>query len=248
MNSFLLALQFLTIIPVKVRDAAKQQIGWSMSCFPLVGLLLGLALAGINKLLQSWCTEQLVCSIITVVMLIILTGGLHLDGLSDTADALLSRRPKDEMLKIMRDSHAGVMGILSLIVIILLKIAFLSCILPPSKTKALILMCGLSRWSLVMTLFLFPYVRQEGKAKVYSDSVNPTIFAWATIITVAYVLLFAKAQGLIILAIIALISYLMGKFMHKKIGGITGDTLGALNETIEAIVLLTVCVLARLAL
>jgi adenosylcobinamide-GDP ribazoletransferase len=149
------------------------------------------------------------------------------------------------MLKIMRDSHAGVMGILSLIVIILLKISFLSCISPSAKTVALVLMCGLSRWSMVMALFLFPYARQEGKAKIFSDSISPRIFAWATIIILACVILFAKIQGLLILAIIALIGYLIGKFINNRIGGLTGDTLGATNEIIEAVVLFSFCILER---
>lgn len=241
MTSFLLALQFLTVIPLKIQKLSERDIAYSMIYFPVVGLLLGLVLAGANILLISLGFKQIATDVSAIILLIILTGGLHLDGLSDTADAILSRKNKDEMLKIMRDSRIGVMGALSLISIILLKISFLSSVNLPTKTTALILMCVLSRWSLVFAIFLFPYARSDGKAKVFTQGINSKITYLATAITLLIAVLTLGLRGVLILVVTAMCVYLIGKFVTKKLGGITGDTLGAINELIEITVLFIIC-------
>ncbi len=243
MIHFLLALQFLTVIPVKIKDVTKKQIAGSMVYFPAVGLLLGIILAGTGKLLYILGFEYLFINVILVILLIFLTGGIHLDGLADTADAFLSRKNKEGMLEIMRDSHIGVMGVLSLISIILLKISFLSSISTLSKIVSLILMCALSRWSLVLAIFLFPYARQEGKARVFIEGINLKIFSFATVITLVIAVATWGLKGLFVLLLVAICAYLAGKFIKRKINGITGDTLGALCELNELIVLFSIFIL-----
>lgn len=248
MVSFLLALQFLTIIPVKIKHINERQMSESMVYFPFVGVLLGLILAVSDKLLYFLNLGTFATNTILVILLAALTAGIHLDGLADTADAFLSRKSKDDMLKIMRDSHIGVMGVLSLISIILLKISFLSSISISLKTVSLVLMCILSRWSLVFAMFLFPYAREDGKAKIFIQGMNFKIFILATIIALICVLTIWKIKGLIILGIIAMSAYIIGRFINNKIGGITGDTLGAINELTEVIVLFSICILERINL
>lgn len=243
MKKFLLALQFLTIIPVKIKNIKEGDLSSSVIYFPLIGLLLGLLLVGINKVLLILNFDQFIANIILVISLILLTGGIHMDGLADTADAFLSRKNKEEMLVIMRDSHIGSMGTLSLISVILLKIAFLSYPGFPSKTAPLLLMCVLSRWSMVFAMFLFPYARQEGKAKLLINGINFKIFTLSTIIALACVFSIWKIKGVLVFIIIAAASYIAGRFINRKIGGITGDTLGALSESNEIIVLLSIIIL-----
>lgn len=243
MDSFLLALQFLTTLPLKIKGVSEKKIASSMVYFPFVGLFLGLVLSGIYALLCILNLSALAANIILTVALIIITGGLHLDGLSDTADAFLSGKPKDEMLAIMRDSHVGVMGALSLIGIILLKIGLLSSISAPLKTISLLLMCILSRWSLVWAMFLFPYARQEGKAKIFTEGINLKIFILATVITLVCAILTWRLRGLLILGIVAMGVYAINKFINHKLGGITGDTLGATSEIVEVITLFSICLL-----
>jgi len=245
MKSLLSALQFLTIIPVRLNSVNNKNISASLLYFPVVGLFLGLLLAGINNLLCIFGFPKLSTDIILIVSLVLLTGGMHLDGLADCADAFLSRKGREDMLKIMRDSHVGVMGVLGIMSIVLLKISFLHSINVSAKPIALILMCVLSRWSLVMAIFLFPYARPEGKAKVFAQGINGKIFAVATIITLACVGAVWGIKGFLTLLIIAGCTYLIGKFISRKIAGVTGDTLGALNETIEVITLLSICFLGR---
>lgn len=245
--SFLLALQFLTVIPLRIKDAGEQRMAESMVFFPLIGLLLGLFLAGLNLLLSFFSFPSLSMNVITVVVLIVITGGIHLDGLSDTADAFLSGRPREQMLGIMRDSHAGVMGVLSLISAILLKVVLLFSIAFFLEANALMLMCSLSRWSAVAAIFFFPYARQEGKAGVFIKGMNLRIFILSSIVAVVAAAVAWQIKGLVILLLVTGLSYAMGKFSTKKIGGITGDTLGAGIEITEIITLLSVFILGRWA-
>ncbi len=245
MKKFLLALQFLTIIPVKMKNIKEGDLSSSVIYFPLIGLLLGLLLVGINKVLLILNFDQFIANIILVISLILLTGGIHMDGAADTADAFLSRKNKEEMLVIMRDSHIGSMGALSLISVILLKIAFLSYPGFPSKAAPLLLMCVLSRWSMVFAMFLFPYARQEGKARLLINGINFKIFTLSTIIALACVFSIWKIKGVLVFIVIAAASYIAGRFINRKIGGITGDTLGALSESNEIIVLLSIIILIR---
>lgn len=243
MNSLLLAMQFLTTFPLKIKDFSDKKMAWALVYFPLVGLCLGLMLMGLNRLLFISGFQSVVINIILVIVLIIFTGGMHLDGLADTADAFLSGKEKKEMLEIMRDAHIGVMGVLSLISIILLKIGLLSSLSVAEKPAALLLMCILSRWSVVLVMYLFPYARQEGKARLFIQGLNLKIF----IVSLVVVLIFSFAiwglKGLLVLVVISGSAYLMNKVINRKIGGVTGDTLGATIEVMEIAVLLIVCIM-----
>ena len=239
----LIALQFLTVLPIRIKsEIQKTDFGASLLYFPLVGLIIGLILSGINALLLILNFPPLAVNIILVVVLIAITGGMHLDGLSDTADAFLSGKPRDEMLAIMRDSHIGVMGVLSIASVILLKVGLLTSVAVPLKITALILSCVLSRWSSVLAIFLFPYARKDGKARVFTEGMNLKIFALSSIIVLVFAFAVWRTKGLVTLLIAAGCTYLIGKFSNRKIGGITGDILGATIELTEVIVLFVVIV------
>jgi len=239
MISLLLAIQFLTIIPLKIKSFSKARASQSMICFPLIGLLLGALLCASGELLSVFGFRQLSIDTILIVLLIILTGGMHLDGLSDTFDALLSNKDKPEMLSIMRDSRAGVMGMLSVVSIVLLKIALLFSLPMVYQKGGLLLMCVLSRWAMVLSMFCFPYARLEGKARIFLDGVNWKILLASSVIALVSVLAIWGLKALIIFILVGLFTLLFGKFINRKLGGITGDTLGATNELAEVLVLLS---------
>lgn len=248
MTSFLLALQFLTIIPVRIKRFDESEFAKSITFFPIIGLLLAFILISINGLFFSMGFNYIATAIIVIVSLTILTRGMHIDGLSDTCDALFSSKPREEMLEIMRDSCCGAMGVLSVICIVLLKISFLFSISTGHRAGAIILMCVLSRWSLVFLVFLFPYARTNGKGKAFSEKINSKMLMIASIFSLFCAILVFKVVGLFIIIPVVLVAYLFGKLMNKKIGGITGDTLGAANELLETVVLLSVCLLERAGL
>lgn len=241
MTSFLLALQFLTIVPLNIKTIREKQLPYALVFFPVVGLTLGFFLVGIHALLSTLSFPALSINILLAIALCAVTGGIHIDGLCDTTDALLSGKPKQEMLAIMRDPHIGVMGALSLIGILLVKIALLSSLGMPLKANALILMCMVSRWAAVVSMFLFPYARQLGKAKTFIEGIDLKILLFSTLITFLSALLIWQIKGILICLIICGCVYVSGKFLVRKLGGITGDTLGATIELGETIILLSAC-------
>lgn len=247
-EDFLVALRFLTILPAGKSTSDKERLPQAMIFFPLIGFFLGLILVSANSLFSFIHLDKLATCVILVTFLIILTGGLHLDGLADTTDALLSGKSRAQMLKIMRESQIGTMGSLSLICVILLKLSFL-CALPWKVINvALITMCLVSRYSLVLVIFLFPYVREQGKAKALSEGVNRRILLSASGITLFCVLLFLGLKGLVALMLVVPFAYVLGESISKRIGGITGDTLGAINELTEVFALFIILILTRVSL
>jgi len=246
MKAFLLALQFLTVIPLKFKQVDGKRIARSMVYFPAVGLLVGLLLAGINRALLFLGFNGFSVNVVLVVALIVLTGGMHLDGLADAADAFLSGKDKQEMLRIMRDSRIGVMGVLSLVSAILLKIALLLALSVKVRAAALLLMCLISRWGMVALLFLFPYARNEGKAKAYSEGSTPWIFLGATFITLVCAGIIWQWKAAVPLAAVTLLCCFFGRYAHRKVGGITGDVAGAQNELAEIMVLFAIVVMERM--
>ena len=246
MMGLLFALQFLTVIPIRIRSINEKIISRSLFYFPLVGLLLGLILAGINNLFLFLHFEELSIDIILVVSLITLTGGLHLDGLADILDAFLSRKSKEEMLEVMRDSHIGVMGVLGLVSVILLKISLLYSITATGKITALLLMCVLSRWSLVLAMFLFPYARPEGKAGIFMQQINFKIFIFSTFIAAVFSLVIWQFKGFMIMLMAGFAAYFMSRLINSRIKGITGDALGAIDELVEIFILSGICFMGKI--
>ncbi|MCX5714720.1 MAG: adenosylcobinamide-GDP ribazoletransferase [Candidatus Omnitrophica bacterium] len=246
MVSLWIALQFLTIIPIRVKQVDDQKISNSIIFFPVIGLFLGLVLVGAIFLFSWLHLGEMPVSIFLVVLLVALSGGIHLDGLADTTDALLSHKDKDEMLRIMRDSHIGVMGVLSLICILLLKIALIYSMSFSIRMVSILLMCMLSRWAMVLAMYFFPYARQEGKARAFIQGTSLKILLFATVGTLVLAIVIWQLKGLLLMAAITLITYLIGKFIQKKINGITGDTIGAINELTEVLVLFIILAIERI--
>ncbi|MDD4899480.1 MAG: adenosylcobinamide-GDP ribazoletransferase [Candidatus Omnitrophica bacterium] len=245
MIAFLVALQFLTILPVKLEEVTQKNFSRAMIYFPVIGLLLGAILFALNSLFNFLDFSRISIDIILVVSLVALTGGMHLDGLSDSFDALLSGKKREEMLAIMRDSHAGAMGVVAIVSILFLKVGLLCSVPAGIKPLSLLLFCALSRWAMVCAIFLFPYARKEGKAAVFFDNITDRVMVVASLIIFATAALLWKINGIIALIAVALLVYLLGKSISKKMNGLTGDTLGAMNEISEAVALLAIAILGR---
>ncbi len=243
MTSLLLAFQFLTIFPIKLKHVKQKEIASSLMFFPFVGLVIGLLLCGLNVLLEYLHFSQLALNVILVVALVVITGGMHLDGLSDTLDGFWSARSKEDILRIMRDPHIGVMGVLSLICIILLKVVLLNSLGSVYKIIGLLLLCIISRWTAVLAMYLFNYARSDGKAKIFIDGINSKIFFSSTLSAIAFAFVIWGWNGISILFVVAGLSYLICNNAKRKIGGITGDILGALIEISEVIILFVMGVL-----
>ena len=145
---------------------------------------------------------------------------------------------RTDILRIMRDSHIGTMGVLALIGIIILKIGFLQSLSLSIRFKSLLIMTVLSRWSMVLAILLFNYARREGKAKYFFSGLTWKEFSSATLITVIIILFVFRFKGIVLIFAVTLCTFIFGKVMKRKIGGMTGDTLGAINEINEVLILL----------
>ncbi|MBA3066285.1 adenosylcobinamide-GDP ribazoletransferase [bacterium] len=247
-KDFFLALQFLTVIPFKTKlKYNEDSFSNSAVFFPLVGLLIGSVLALFNILLSGFLPDFTV-NVILVFLLVLITGGLHMDGFADTIDAFYLKRSKEDTLRIMRDSHTGVMGVLGIVFIILLKIGFLETFSTSEKLKPLLITPVLSRWSMVLSMFFFSYARDGGKAKAFFTGMNGRKLFLATLITFAVTYFILGIAGFMLIALIAASALGFGLTVRKRIGGITGDTLGAVNEISEVLALIFLCACYKLLL
>ncbi len=235
MNSFLLALRFLTVIPLgQSREINSDSVAAAGKYYPLVGLVLGglfwIFFYGVNFLFPISISTGLL-----VIFWVILTGALHLDGLADCLDALYGGANREERLSIMKDVHLGTMGVVGLILILGIKYLFLREILSfPSLWMWIILIPAVSRWTPILLAFLFRYARSGGGLgqALVTGTGKKEIF-WATLLAWVPVLALSGFFGLGLILVIMVWSLLCGWYFHKKVGGITGDILGAVIETSE---------------
>ncbi|MHB8770956.1 MAG: adenosylcobinamide-GDP ribazoletransferase [Syntrophales bacterium] len=234
MQRFLAALQFLTILPLAGgRNPGEGVLGGSLPFFPLVGLLIGAAIS-----LADWGLGHIlplgVTSVVTVILLIAVSGGLHIDGLADTADGLFSSRPRDRVLEIMRDSRTGPMGVAAVISVVLLKAALIASLAGPWRWWVLAMMPLAGRCALIAHMALLPYVRPEGGlAGIFHRNSSRSHALWALAALLAAGFLLGRLPGLIAGAAAFLVALGTAAYTFRRIGGFTGDTLGAACELAE---------------
>lgn len=272
MKGFLLLLSFMTRIPMPKIDYDEEKLGKSMKYFPLVGVVIGFILLFFS-ILFSYILKNLSFSaflpiIILVVILtdLISTGALHLDGLADTFDGIFSYRSKHKMLEIMKDSRLGSNGALALILYFLIKFILLYSLLIENQGEtifAILTYPVVARLCSVISCASSPYARGSGMGKTFVDNTKTTGLIIAALITVVYsgailfymigsrfnyslpldFLMKSFSINLLIIAILGLFAYAFSKLIERKIGGITGDTLGALLE-ISSLVYLFLLIVA----
>ncbi len=230
------ALRFLTLIPTPgMPPISAEAIPRAIPFFPLAGLVLGALLVATDAALGVFW-GPLVQSIGVVVVWGILTGGLHLDGLSDTFDGVMSWRSRERKLEIMQDSRIGAMGALALIAVLALKVAFLLEI-TQGRWQALLLVPMLGRWADVFGIVRFPPAREGGLGRSFQEQLRPHDFAFATGTALLAALLLGGSSGLAALVAVALVALLVGRWWTRDLGGLTGDTYGALCEIGEVVAL-----------
>jgi len=231
----LFSIQFLTRIPVPCSIAPNESlIKKALMLFPLCGWGIGLLLSVVWWLANlSGPHNPFALAAIIIAAETLITGAFHLDGLADTGDALFSPgTSRDEKLSIMKDSRIGVMGAAALIVALLLKTALLTDLFNTQGWIVVLIYPVIGRWALVVSLVFSPYVRREGIGSRFSDAADHSILVIATLIMLpCFFLLFFP------LTMVALILFFctFRWYVHDRIGGITGDTLGAaavLSETV----------------
>ncbi len=233
--NFLAALGFLTVLPVG-RRAGPAQLGRSLPYFPVVGLFLGLVLAGLDWLLGRAALPLGVVNALLIAALALLTGALHLDGLMDTCDGLGGMKTPQERWQVMKDSRVGAFGVLGLALVLLVKYAALGSL--PRRSYALALMPVLGRWAGALAIFAFPYAKPQGLGRAFKEQATASHFAVGTLIALAISLALFRGPGLIYLAATGVLALALGRFFRGRFSGLTGDCYGAIIEVSEVFALL----------
>ncbi|MCY3545196.1 MAG: adenosylcobinamide-GDP ribazoletransferase [Chloroflexota bacterium] len=269
MNGLRSAIGFLTILPLAPSHAngsMSSARGW----FPLVGLMIGAILVGIEFLLllflglpeagwygytsftaatfSHYTPSTLLWAALIVLTVVVLTRALHLDGFMDSCDALLGGFDRERRLEILRDPHVGAFAVIGVVFLLLIKVVVVADLpvawLPlmgPNRVAVLLLFPCLSRWAMLLTMELYPYVRRNGLGTAFFSGDKARfskhlIFGFAFTLAVSVAL--AGVVGIILLAAASVVAWAVGAWATRLLGGVTGDIYGAVNEMTEVIVLL----------
>jgi adenosylcobinamide-GDP ribazoletransferase len=242
MKAFLMAFRFLTIIPLgKGLEFKPELIGAAGKFYPLVGLVMGGSF---------WCFYNgarllfppLVTTGLLLLFWVLLTGALHLDGLADCLDSLYGGRDPESRLRIMKDVHLGTMGTVGLILILGLKFLALGVILPfKNSVWWLILIPALSRWTPIFLSCFHPYARPGGGlgAALVQGTGKKELF-WASLFAWVPVVLLERFLGVGVILVVLVWVFFCGRYFFKKIGGVTGDVMGAVIESSELLAMLVI--------
>jgi adenosylcobinamide-GDP ribazoletransferase len=227
----------------KLSFSDEKGLARSMAFFPLVGLVIGLFLA-LGYYLLSFLLSQSLVLWLVIGILTFLTRGLHLDGFADTLDGLASGGTKEMILEVMRDSRIGAFGVISLILLIGGKYLALEQIPNLSLCYSLILMTVLGRHSMVLVCYRSPYARSgEGLGKPFTENLSLREMTFSFVSAFGMALLLLGMKGTLVFLGVCLFSLGYRFFFIKKLGGVTGDILGAANEVSELLCLILLIII-----
>lgn len=247
MKRFILILQFLTRIPINLDLGFDEDFHKSIVYFPLVGFVIGILLY-ITGIVSIQVFDPFIVSILITLASVVLTGGLHIDGLGDTFDAIYSNRDKDRMLEIMKDSRLGTNSLLAILFLVLMKIGFIYSLINSGYLWTVIFMPTVARLGVMVMMYKTVTPRKNGMGNLFIGKASKSMFIIATIYTVVLISSVGKfvfaADYIMIVKIIGSIIYVMifanlfKKHIYKKIDGVTGDILGCTIELSELLFLL----------
>ena len=233
-----LAVQFLTIMPWPSKAVCQpEDLGGSMAFYPLVGAMLASALAGVYWLGIAVFPEGVLRPAV-ILLLVLVTGGLHLDGLADVCDGFYAGATKADVLRIMKDPHGGSMAVVGIVGVLLAKVALLSHLPSSMLYSALMVFPVISRCGMVWGTWTAPYARSEGgTGQLFFQTLRGRHVGSATAFVGFWTVLCAGWSAIILLLCAAAATALWVAYCGRRIGGMTGDTLGALNEWLEIVTL-----------
>lgn len=245
MRDFITCLEFLTRVRFSKRtDWRDEDFSRSVPYFPLVGLVIGSLLAAVNYGLFYIETPLFLRVTLLLLAEIIITGGLMYDGFMDTADGVFSARSRERMLEIMKDSHVGSNAVLAIIILLLLKIAAYLELSGETLTWVLLTMSVATRTFMVVYIVNFPYARKEGIGHMFTKYAKP-FYTYIAFAVCAGIIAACGLQYLAVAGICFTVTLIIAQYLKTQLGGLTGDTYGALTECGNVIYLLTAVFLLR---
>jgi len=241
-KSVLAAFSFLTIIPVRSSKITERDLASAPAWFPLAGFFIGAVCMGAAYLLQGRVAPQLGAFFILLI-LVAITGGLHIDGLADWADSLAGK-DREHKLRIMKDAHHGSYGLIAIVLLLLGKFIALSLVLEQGTLIILFVAPGLSRFSMNLILAFTDYARREGGAgSLFAKTRQQWHWAVAAIFAIAALFLLPWTLAFAGAAIVLAASFSFRRHGMRRLGGFTGDLLGACCESCELALLLLAAIL-----
>lgn len=231
LKRFILMIQFLTVLPVPLQlEVDNKDFGKGLIFAPLVGVILGGGMAGTFYLCSRIFPVQ-AAIVLTVLFYILITGGLHLDGLGDTFDGLFSNRSRERMLEIMRDSRVGTNAVLAIAGVLLLNLSLLWGMDPSELLWVFLLFPVAGRLGSIVGAGISEYARKgDGLGKSFIDYCGTTDVAVGLILYFVIFFCVRGFHGIFVGILPAVTAFLSTKFFCRKIGGATGDILGAVCE------------------
>jgi adenosylcobinamide-GDP ribazoletransferase len=249
MKNFINAVQFLTIFTVNKEETGENSLARSIIYFPVVGFLIGFLLVNADRLMMLVALPQNIINLLLVILSVLITRALHVDGLADTFDGMMGGRDQSTRLAIMKDSRLGTAGALGIFFVLFMKYVSLNNLFESEKVAALLTAPVLSRWSQTLMVFNAVYGRENGMGKAFVGHLRASGLAASSFIAIAlsaFVIVRLDAHSAVLITcLLAGVLFLTGIsrwYFIRKLGGVTGDSIGATSELNEVLVLL-ICVI-----
>jgi adenosylcobinamide-GDP ribazoletransferase len=245
-RNFITALQFLTIITVrKDHEIAEGDLAKSMVYFPVVGFLIGFLLVNADKIFALIALPQTIATFLLVIISVLITRALHIDGLADTFDGLMGGRDHSSRLAIMKDSRLGTAGAIGIVFVLYMKYLCLNSIFESDRIAALLTAPLMARWSQTLLVFKANYGREQGMGGAFVGHLRSSSLAAASAAAIglsAFVVVRLDARSVVLFFMlvcgVVLLTFLGKRYLVKKLGGVTGDAIGAISELNEVFVFL----------
>ncbi len=252
-KNFTTALQFLTIFTVNKKHIIEEgDMAKSIVYFPFVGFLIGFLLVNADKLFALIALPQTVATFLLVILSLVITRALHIDGLADTLDGLMGGRSHETRLAIMKDSRIGTAGAVGIVCVLFMKYLCLNNLFEGDRVPALLTAPVLGRWSQAFMVFNADYGRDNGMGKAFVGHLRSSGLVAVSLLAAglsAFVILRIDIRTVVLFAVllcsVALMTYTGKRYLIRKLGGVTGDAIGAMNELNEVLVFLVFVTLAN---
>ncbi len=243
-NSFRAAVQFMTAVPVgSGASFGTNTLASAAVFFPIVGLCIAAGGAVFNWAVSPYLPRQAVI-VIVLAYLVLITGGLHEDALADAADGFGGGWSKEQILTIMRDSRVGSFGAIAIALSLLARFVFLSNIPQQRFAAYLVAAQVVSRWTSLPLGYFLPAARgQDGQGSLVAKRINGFSFIAGTAVTIAIIAAALRTTSVWVLLVALVAMGASALYYHARIGGITGDCLGATSQLTEVAIYLTGVVL-----
>lgn len=245
-KNFITALQFLTVLTVRKNHTIEEgDLAKSVPYFPLVGFLIGFILVNADKVFSLLALPHTVATFMVVILSVLITRAIHIDGFADTCDGLMGGRDRVSRLAIMRDSRLGTAGAIGIVFVLFMKYLCLNNLFESDRIIALLIAPLAARWSQTLMVYNTNYGREQGMGSAFVGHLRSSGLAAASAAAVglsAFVLVRLDARSVMLFFLLVvgvlLLTLLGRRYLVRKLGGVTGDAIGAINEVNEVFVLL----------